>query len=188
MARKIPGLGRVLGAPALYASVYGEIGSSLYYALGITAVYALGLTPIVFLIAGALFTIAAAAYAEGGATIDEPGGGSAFARRAFNDLVGFIAGWATLLDYIIAISLAALFVPHYVAGAFGSPGDITRGESTAIAVALVVGMTVIRVVRRTDVYQVGIWVSVLDLVVQVGLGVLGLAILFDWNAITADID
>ena len=41
MARKIPVLGRVLGAPALYASVYGEIGSSLYYALGITAVYAL---------------------------------------------------------------------------------------------------------------------------------------------------
>ena len=74
--------------PRCTRSVYGEIGSSLYYALGITAVYALGLTPIVFLIAGALFTLAAAAYAEGGATIDEPGGGAAFARRAFNDMVG----------------------------------------------------------------------------------------------------
>ena len=36
MARKIPVLGRFLGAPALYAMAYGEIGSSLYYALGIT--------------------------------------------------------------------------------------------------------------------------------------------------------
>ena len=49
MARKIPVLGRFLGAPALYAMAYGEIGSSLYYALGITAVYALSLTPAVFL-------------------------------------------------------------------------------------------------------------------------------------------
>ena len=36
MARKIPVLNRMLGAPALYAIAYGEIGSSLYYALGIT--------------------------------------------------------------------------------------------------------------------------------------------------------
>ena len=81
MARKIPVLGRFLGAPALYAMAYGEIGSSLYYALGITAVYALQLTPVVFLIAGLLFAIAAAAYAEGGATIDEPGGGAGPAVR-----------------------------------------------------------------------------------------------------------
>ena len=60
------------------------------------------MTPVVFLVAGGLFALAAAAYAEGGATLAEPGGASAFARRAFNDLVGFIAGWATVLDYVIA--------------------------------------------------------------------------------------
>ena len=119
MARKIPVLGRFLGAPALYAMAYGEIGSSLYYALGITAVYALWLTPVVFLIAGGIFALAAAAYAEGGATIPEPGGAATFARRAFNDMVGFVAGWAVVLDYVISISLAALFLPHYVLGAVG---------------------------------------------------------------------
>ena len=36
MARKIPVLGRILGAPALFAIAYGEIGSSLYFALGLT--------------------------------------------------------------------------------------------------------------------------------------------------------
>src|SRR5437764_6205558 len=116
MARKIPVFGRVLGAPALYAMAYGEIGSSLYYALGITAVYALSATPAVFIAAGLLFALAAASYAEGGATIQEPGGASAYARRAFNDLVGFVAGWATVLDYVISISLASLFLPHYVSG------------------------------------------------------------------------
>ena len=34
-------------------------------------------------------------------------------------MVGFIAGWATMLDYVISISLSALFIPHYVAGALG---------------------------------------------------------------------
>ena len=183
MARKIPVLGRVLGAPALYASVYGEIGSSLYYALGITAVYALGLTPIVFLIAGALFTLAAAAYAEGGATIDEPGGGAAFARRAFNDMVGFIAGWATILDYLIGIALAALFIPHYVAGAFGREGSVSAHQATALAVAIVLAITVVRLFRRRDVYTVGVAVSLLDLVVQAGMAVFGLALLFDWHAL-----
>jgi hypothetical protein len=36
-------LERVLGAPALFATVYGNVGSSIYYALGVTAAFALGL-------------------------------------------------------------------------------------------------------------------------------------------------
>jgi basic amino acid/polyamine antiporter, APA family len=187
MARKIPVLGRFLGAPALYAMAYGEIGSSLYYALGITAVYSLSLTPAVFLVAGAIFVLAAAAYAEGGATIPDSGGASAFARRAFNDLVGFVAGWATVLDYVIAISLSALFLPHYVMGAFNSD-DLTENQTTALAVVIVVMVTVARVVRRTNVYTIGVVASVLDLLVQVGLAVFGLMLLFDWTALTNDID
>ena len=48
-------LERVLGTPALFATAYGNVGSSIYYALGVVAVYALGLTPIVFIIAGFIF-------------------------------------------------------------------------------------------------------------------------------------
>jgi APA family basic amino acid/polyamine antiporter len=185
MARKIPSLGRFLGAPALYAMVYGEISSSLYYALGITAVYALSLTPAVFLAAGLLFALAAAAYAEGGATIPEPGGASAFARRAFNDLVGFIAGWATVLDFVLAISLSALFFPYYLAGALGHPGWFAghATRATVVAVLLVVAVTVTRMVRRTAAYTVGVVVAVLDLVLQAGLAVFGLALLFSPEAL-----
>ena len=50
--RQAHGLERVLGTPALFATAYGNVGSSIYYALGVTAVYALGLTPAVFIIAG----------------------------------------------------------------------------------------------------------------------------------------
>ena len=52
-------------APALFATAYGNVGSSIYYALGLTAGIALGLTPIVFIISGLIFAATAATYAEG---------------------------------------------------------------------------------------------------------------------------
>ena len=190
MARKIPSLGRFLGVRALYAMAYGEISSSLYYALGITAVYALSLTPVVFAAAGFLFALAAAAYAEGGATIPEPGGASAFARRAFNDLVGFIAGWATVLDFVLAISLSALFLPYYFAGALGQYGWFhgQPGRATVAAVAIVLVVTVIRMLRRTDAYTIGVAVAALDLVLQVGIAIFGLMLLLSVDALKNSID
>ena len=85
-------LERVLGTPALFATAYGNVGSSIYYALGLTAVYALGLTPLVFVIAGVIFAATAATYAEGTVRYPEAGGSSSFARHAFNELVSFGAG------------------------------------------------------------------------------------------------
>ncbi|HKV66675.1 MAG TPA: amino acid permease [Gaiellales bacterium] len=189
MARKIPSLGRFLGAPSLYAMAYGEISSSLYYALGLTAIYALSLTPVVFLAAGILFAFAAAAYAEGGATLSEPGGSSAMARRAWGDLVGFIAGWATVLDFVITVSLSALFLPHYVSGALGQgPKAVSVREAAVYAVGILVIMTTVRLARRTEIYTTGVAIAALDLIVQVSLAVLGLALLFSWSALTRNID
>ena len=189
MARKIPSLGRFLGAPSLYAMAYGEISSSLYYALGLTAIYALSLTPVVFLAAGVLFAFAAAAYAEGGATLSEPGGSSALARRAWGDLVGFIAGWATVLDFVITVSLSALFLPHYVSGVLGQdPGAVSVRAAAVYAVGILVIMTTVRLARRTEIYTTGVFVAALDLIVQVSLAVLGLALLFSWSALTRNID
>ena len=82
-------LERVLGTPALFATAYGNVGSSIYYALGLTAVFALGLTPLVFIAAGIIFAATAATYAEGTVRYPEAGGSSSFARHAFNELVSF---------------------------------------------------------------------------------------------------
>ena len=188
MARKIPVLGRMLGAPALFAIAYGEIGSSLYFALGLTSVYALSATPLVFLAAGLLFALAAAAYAEGGATIAEPGGAASFARRAFNDLVGFIAGWAAALDYVIAIALSALFVPRYLTGAFGHPNALSDRQAAMAAVGVLAAITLLRLVKRTNAYLAGIVLAILDLVVQISLAVLGLVLLFNYQRLTNNID
>ena len=83
----------MLGTPALFATAYGNVGSSIYYALGLTAVYALGLTPVVFLIAGIVFAMTAATYAEGTVLYPEAGGSSSFARHGFNEIVSFGAAW-----------------------------------------------------------------------------------------------
>src|SRR6185295_5236290 len=107
-------LERVLGTPALFATAYGNVGSSIYYALGVTAVFALGLTPIVFIISGLIFAATAATYAEGTVRFPEAGGSSSFARHAFNEVVSFGAAWAQMLNYIITIAISAFFVPHYL--------------------------------------------------------------------------
>src|SRR4051794_35742860 len=125
------GLQRTVGVPGLFATAYGNVGSSIYYALGLVAAHALGLTPVVFMLAGGLFALTAKTYAEGAAMFPEAGGPSSFARHAFNELASFFAGWALTLDYIITVAISAFFVPHYL-GAFWpalnhNPGDIIGG-------------------------------------------------------------
>src|SRR5512133_1956902 len=119
MARKLPQLQRVLDAPALASVAYGEIASSIYFALGIIALHALGLTPAVLALMGVVFIIVALSYAEGTASIRETGGAATFVRIAFNDLAGFITGWALFLDYLIVIAISAIVLPHYLGIAIG---------------------------------------------------------------------
>src|SRR5438105_15600585 len=111
------GLRRSVGVPGLFATAYGNVGSSIYYALGLVALHALGLTPVIFMVAGGLFALTAKTYAEGAAMLPEAGGSSSFARQAFNELVSVFVGWAWSLDYILTIAISAFFVPHYL-GAF----------------------------------------------------------------------
>ena len=82
--------------PGLFATAYGNVGSSIYYALGLVAAHALGLTPLVFIFAGGLFALTAKTYAEGASMFPEAGGSSSFARHAFNEVVSFFAGWALI--------------------------------------------------------------------------------------------
>ena len=131
--RQQHGLERVLGTPALFATAYGNVGSSIYYALGVTAVFALGLTPLVFVIAGLIFAATAATYAEGTVRYPEAGGSSSFARHAFDEIVSFGAAWAQMLVYVATVAISAFFVPHYLSVFWEplreNPWDIVGGRS-----------------------------------------------------------
>src|SRR5881396_1308908 len=178
MARKLPGLQRVLETPSLAAVAYGEIASSLFFALGVISLEALGFTPWVLLIVGALFLIVALSYAEGTAALPETGGAATFVRRAFNDQLGFLTGWAIFLDYVIVIALAALFVPHYLGNAVGWNALTTSPTDLFVGIAIICVMAAVRFVRRPSLYKLAIAIAAVTFVGLLLLIVLGIPLLF----------
>ncbi|HEX6457303.1 MAG TPA: amino acid permease [Thermoleophilaceae bacterium] len=177
MARVVErGLRRTVGVPGLFATAYGNVGSSIYYALGLVAAHALGLTPLVFIFAGGLFALTAKTYAEGASMFPEAGGSSSFARHAFNEIASFFAGWALTLDYIITIAISAFFVPHYLSAFWPAlhhpPGDVIGG---AITIAVLAALN-IRGLRESA--NLNIFLALTDLITQVLLIVLGAVLIF----------
>jgi APA family basic amino acid/polyamine antiporter len=183
VARKLPRLQRVLDAPALFSIAYGEIASSIYFALGIIALHALGFTPAVLLTSGLLFLVVSLSYAEGTAAIRETGGAATFVRIAFNDFWGFVTGWVLFLDYLIVIALSALFLSHYVAGAFFT--KIHRPWDVVVGCFVIAGIAVARLVRRTRLHRWALIVALVDLATQLLIVVLGFAVLFSPDALSA---
>ena len=177
MARKLRGLERVLDAPSLFAVAYGEIASSVYIALGIVAGAALGLTPLVLLVTGSIFVLVSLSYAEGTTALPEAGGAATFVRRAFNDLAGFVTGWALFLDFLIVMALSAMFVPHYLAGAFEAPSLRESPWDAIIGCAVIAAIAAVRLFRHSQLHVGSLVVALLDLLVQAVLVMLGLAFL-----------
>jgi len=169
-------LERVLGTPALFATAYGNVGSSIYYALGLVAGIALGLTPLVFVISGLIFAATAATYTEGTVRYPEAGGSSSFARHAFNELVSFGAAWAQMLNYIITIAISAFFVPHYLSIFWSplrqNPWDVVGG---AVVVVLLV---LLNIVGIREAARLNIFLAFLDFGTQLLLVVVGFALIF----------
>src|SRR5437660_12383645 len=164
-------LERVLGTPALFATAYGNVGSSIYYALGVTAAFALGLTPLVFVVAGIFFAATALTYSEGTVRYPEAGGSSSFARHAFNERISFGAAWAQMLNYIITIAISAFFVPHYLSIFWSplkqNPWDIVGG---AVVIVILVGLNVVGIQESA---RVNILLAVVDFATQLLLVLLG---------------
>src|SRR3954465_10861742 len=175
--RRLHGLQRVLGTNALFATAYGNVGSSIYYALGLVASYALGLTPIVFILTGVFFYMTAASYSEATAMFPEAGGSSSFARRAFNEFWSFFAAWAGMLTYTITVAISAFFVPHYIGGLFWdalrhSPGDIIVG------IAIVALLSAVNVVGVKEAAGLNIALALTDFATQLLLVLVGLFLVF----------
>ncbi len=167
---------RVLGTPALFATAYGNVGSSIYYALGLTAVYALGLTPLVFVVAGIVFAATAATYAEGTARFPEAGGSASFSRHAFDELVSFVAGWAQMLVYVVTVAVSAFFVPHYLS-IFWEPLN-TNPWDVVVGVVVIVVLVTLNIVGVQEAAKLSISLAVVDFATQVLLVIVGFALVF----------
>ena len=127
-------------------------------------------------------------YVEGGAMFNERGGSNTLARHAFNELVSFVAGWAILIDYVIVIALIAITVPHYL-----SPisEDLATGTGeVVIALAIIAGVAAVNIRGYTGRggQKLLVGMTVADLALQAALVVVGIAVVWDPTALTAELD
>ncbi|MDQ6766623.1 MAG: APC family permease [Candidatus Eremiobacteraeota bacterium] len=97
-----------------YAWGYADVGADIYVALGLVVGAAMGASNVAFAFAGAIYVTIGLAYTELAAAYPVAGGGQFFVTRALGDFMGFIAGWAVLLDFTIDISLFAWFTIGYL--------------------------------------------------------------------------
>jgi APA family basic amino acid/polyamine antiporter len=175
-------LGRGLGQPALFAIIYTSVASSIYFSLGVVADHALGLTPLVFLVAGLFFALAAMTYVEGASLHPERAGSTVFARYGFNELVSFIAGWAILLDYIILVAVTAFSATNYLAAFWGDLGNGGTEVILALGIILYVAARNIRGFSKTRVNRISALV-IADIGLQLLLIVVGLTTFFNLDVL-----
>jgi len=186
--RRLHGLQRVLGVNALFATAYGNVGSSIYYALGLVASFALGLTPLVFVITGIFFFVTAATYAEATTMFPEAGGSSSFARRAFNEFWSFFAAWGQMLNYTITVAISAFFVPHYFGSVIGvdalrhSPADIFFG------IGVIVVLSLVNVVGVKESAGLNVTLAVIDFFTQLLLVLVGAVLVLSPETLANNVD
>ena len=179
--RRIKGyrLRRVLGVPALFSAGYGDVGSSIYYALGIVALVALGATPIALAIAGIIYIFNALTYAEGSAMIPEAGGSASFARHGFNDLGGFIGGWALMLSYITTIAVSANTIPPYLS--YFWPVLKEPAIGTATSMGIITFLMLLNVIGIRESSRLNIIFIAIDITTQLTLIIAGVVLILFVN-------
>jgi APA family basic amino acid/polyamine antiporter len=164
-------LRRVLGVPALFSIGYGDVGSSIYYGLGVVAAVAIGATPIALAAAGLIYVFNALTYAEGAAMLPEGGGSASYARHGFNDLIGFIAGWALMLSYIATMAISAYTIPPYLAYFWPVLKEPFAG--TLFSMGIIFFLMLINIIGIKESSRMNIIFIGMDIATQITLVLLG---------------
>lgn len=178
---------RTVGSPQLFVVIYTLLASAIYFSLGVAASHAYTLTPLVYLLGGIFFLLAAMTYVEGASLHQERAGATVFARYAFNELWSFIAGWALLLDYVILIAVTTFSATNYLAGFSDALGNGAPSVLLGLAFIAYVAVRNVLGFSRGRAKRVAALV-ITDFVLQIVLIVAGLVLFFSWDKITGPID
>jgi amino acid transporter len=159
------------------------IGAGIFVLTGLAAEIAGPAAILVFALNGVVTAFTGLSYAELASAIPKSGGGYAFVREVFDDLVSFVMGWMLWAAYMIAGGLYALgFAPNflelvhvYAPGLVPDPAELSGGDPAIIALALVavLGLVVLNAVSTAasgSVETIFTAVKVLILVVFVAFG------------------
>jgi amino acid transporter len=127
------------------------IGAGIFVLTGLAAETAGPAAIAVFALNGVVTTFTALSYAELASAIPKSGGGYAFVREVFGDLISFLMGWMLWFAYMIAGALYALgFAPNFIelahvyfSGSVAAPEQIGTVIITGLALLAVVGLVVL---------------------------------------------
>ena len=133
------------------------IGAGIYVLIGVAARDAGAGLWASFALAAVLASLTGLSYAELAGMFPAAGAEFEFARRAFNEFLGFLAGWAMIAANVVAAAAVAVGFAHYFQEYVPLPTGL-------IAVGL---LTVLTGVVLTGV-QHSIWVSAVLVAFQVG--------------------
>jgi basic amino acid/polyamine antiporter, APA family len=181
------GFVRGLGQPAIFAITLSAVVAGLFITVGVVADDALGLTPVVFGVAALFLVATLLTYIEGSSLHPERGGASSIARYAFNEFWSFVAGWAILLDYMIAMAIGAIAISKYLSGLWG---DADEGIAQPVVVGLCFAFVVGQNIRGLTAERLGavLRLSLISIAALAALTIIALAQTFDLQRLTDSID
>jgi APA family basic amino acid/polyamine antiporter len=178
--REQPELRRAVTPWGSFAWGYSDVGADIFIGLGLVLAYAAGASNVAFLFAGCVYVCIGLAYTELAAAYPVAGGGQYFVMRGLGDFLGFIAGWAVLLDFTIDVTLFAWSSVDYLSQLL--PVLLYSGHpwvhfSVALAfIGLLCGLNVVGV-RESTAFQ-GL-VSGMDVISETLILTLGFLFAFD---------
>ena len=178
-------LRRVLGVTGLFSAAYGNVGSSIYYGLGIVAMSALGLTPPVLIVSGIVFLFTALTYSEGATMLPEAGGSGAFAYRAFNHWISFIASWVLMLDYILTMSISAFTAANYLGFFFPIVKTWPINSIGGVVIVALIAAVNIRGLQESSLLNLVL--VLIDIVTQITIAVLGVLMIINLPTLFANV-
>jgi len=111
-------LRREIGFLGAFSMGFADVGADVFLAIGIVTLYAAGYAPFSFLIASICYITTGLVYAELASLYPYAGGGQVYGMRAGGDILGFLVGWAILLDYVLDIGLFSIASAGYLAFIF----------------------------------------------------------------------
>ena len=175
-----PSLRRSVTPWGSYSWGYADVGADIFVALGLVFAFAAGAANVAFLFAGVVYVCVGLAYTELAAAYPVAGGGQYFVMRGLGDLLGFMAGWAVLLDFTIDITLFAWGCVGYLSNLVPILSATKHPWEHFFAIlALIVGLAVLNVIGVRESTAFNGMVSALDVVSETSILFLGFFFAFN---------
>jgi amino acid transporter len=118
------------------------VGSDIYIASAITAGLIGPFSIVCWVIAGVMATVLALVFAYSSYYVPKVGGSFAYVSTAFNDFVGFLAGWSMWIAEVLALPVFALTFANYL-GYFVHLGFY---EALLVKALFLFGLTLVNIV------------------------------------------